>query len=113
VVSARYLPDRGDAVWLAFDPRAGHEQSGRRPALVLSPARYNEKAGLALLCPITSRVKGYPFEVVLPEGCGVEGVVLADQVKSLDWRARSASLAAHLPRSVVDEAIARLTTLLD
>lgn len=107
-----YVPDRGDAVWLAFDPQAGHEQSGRRPALVLSPALYNEKSGLAILCPITSRRKGYPFEVDLPADSAVQGVVLADQVKSLDWRARGASLIERLPASVAGEALAKLSVLL-
>src|SRR2546425_1274360 len=83
------VPDAGDLVWLSFDPQAGHEQSGRRPALVLSPASYNGKSGLALVCPITSRVKGYPFEVSLPEGSKFAGVILADQLRSLDWRTLS------------------------
>src|SRR5438270_8099109 len=86
-----YIPERGDAIWITLDPRAGHEQAGRRPALVLSPRAYNGRVGLALLCPITSQVKGYPFEVPLPDGLAVAGVVLADQVKSLDWRARQAA----------------------
>ena len=79
-------PDRGHVVWLTFNPQAGHEQAGRRPALVLSPKSYNAKVGLMLCCPITSRAKGYPFEVALPADLGIAGVVLADQVKSLDWR---------------------------
>ena len=83
-----YVPERGDAVWISLDPQAGHEQAGRRPALVLSPAAYNGRVGLALLCPITNQAKGYPFEVPLPEGLPVTGVVGADQVKSLDWRAQ-------------------------
>src|SRR5437660_9952142 len=83
-----YVPSRGDAVWITLNPQAGHEQSGRRPALVLSPSAYNGRVGLALLCPITSQVKGYPFEVTLPHGLPITGVVLADEVKSLDWRAR-------------------------
>lgn len=111
-MTAAWVPDRGDAVWLAFDPQAGHEQAGRLPALVLSPALYNERAGLALLCPITSRVKGYPFEVVVPPGDGLEGVVLADQVKSLDWRVRGASLIRRLPEPVVTEVLDRLAVLL-
>ncbi|GMV06827.1 MAG: hypothetical protein AMXMBFR53_31020 [Gemmatimonadota bacterium] len=112
-MSAGWVPDRGDAVWLAFDPRAGHEQAGRRPALVLSPALYNERAGLALLCPITSRVKGYPFEVALPPGGELEGVVLADQVKSLDWRARGASLIGRVPDAVTGQVLAKLGALLE
>ena len=84
-----YVPERGDAVWITLDPQAGHEQSGRGPALVVSPSAYNGRVGLALLCPITTQVKGYPFEVPLPGGLSVAGVVGADQVKSLDWRAQS------------------------
>jgi mRNA interferase MazF len=86
-----YVPERGDAVWITLDPQAGHEQAGRRPALVLSPSAYNGRVGLALLCPITSQVKGYPFEVPLPGRFLVKGVVGADQVKSLDWSARQAT----------------------
>lgn len=106
------VPDRGDAVWLDFNPQAGHEQAGRRPALVISPAAYNERAGLAILCPITSRRKGYPFEVPLPEGLPVSGVVLADQVKSLDWRARQAEIIARLPDETTADVLARLQTLI-
>ncbi len=89
-----HVPERGDLVWLTFSPQTGHEQAGRRPAVVLSPATYNGKVGLALFCPITSQVKGYPFEVALPEGLSISGVILADQVKSLDWRAREAEKIA-------------------
>jgi len=108
----RYVPDRGDAVWLAFTPHAGHEQAGRRPALVLSPRAYNERAGLALVCPITSHVKGYPFEVEIPAGAAVGGVVLADQVKSLDWDARQAGFIAALPAPVVTRTLQLLKALL-
>jgi len=80
-----YTPAQGDIVWIMFNPQAGHEQAGRRPALVLSPAAYNAKVGLALFCPITSQIKGYPFEVLLPADLPVAGVILADQVKNLDW----------------------------
>ncbi len=107
------IPDRGDLVWLTFTPQAGHEQAGRRPAIVLSPARYNGKVGRALCCPITSQAKGYPFEVRLPEGQGVEGVVLADQLRSLDWRAREAAPAGRAPKGVVVEVLAKLGTLLE
>ena len=107
-----YIPERGDAVWITLDPQAVHEQAGRRPALVLSPAAYNARVGLALLCPITSRVKGYPFEVLLPEGLPVAGVVGADQIKSLDWRVRQAALIGVLPNEIVAEVVARLQTLL-
>ena len=107
-----YVPERGYVVWVSLDPQAGHEQAGRRPALVVSPRAYNGKAGLALLCPITSQVKGYPFEVALPAGLEVDGVVLADQVKSLDWRARRAERAGRLPAGAVTEVLEKLGTLL-
>lgn len=93
-------------------PQAGHEQAGRRPALVVSPVEYNARVGLALMCPITTRVKGYPFEVALPDGLGISGVVLADQVKSLDWRARQAEVAATAPGALTAEVLAKLGTLL-
>lgn len=107
-----YIPERGDAVWITLDPQAGHEQAGRRPALVLSPAVYNGRVGLALLCPITSRVKGYPFEVVLPEDLPVTGAVLADQVKNLDWRARKATRICTIPEDIVTQVLQRLNALL-
>ena len=107
-----YIPDRGDAIWLTFNPQSGHEQAGRRPALVLSPAAYNGKVGLAILCPVTNQAKGYPFEVAIPDGHGLTGVILADQVKSLDWRARHAEFTARLPASVVNEVLQKLMTLL-
>lgn len=109
---ALYCPSRGDVVWMNFDPQAGHEQSGRRPALVVSPESYNRKVGLALICPITSRAKGYPFEVALPVGLDVSGVVLSDQLKNLDWRARDARFAFPAPTRVLQEVLARLGTLL-
>jgi mRNA interferase MazF len=108
-----YVPDRGDVVWIALNPQAGHEQAGRRPAVVVSPRSYNGKVGLGLFCPITSRVKGYPFEVVLPSDQPVKGVVLADQVKSLDWRVRRAELAARLPDDTCAEVVGKLATLLE
>ncbi len=106
------IPDRGDVIRLTFNPQAGREQAGRRPALVLSPAAYNSKVGLALLCPITGQVKGYPFEVAIPPGLPVSGVILSDQVKSLDWRARQAEHLARLPERVVAEVLEKLGTLL-
>jgi len=108
-----YVPERGDAVWITLDPQAGHEQAGRRPALVLSPSAYNGRVGLALLCPITTQVKGYPFEVPLPAGLPVAGVVGADQVKSLDWRARKATRIAAVPKEIVTQVVNRLQTLLE
>jgi mRNA interferase MazF len=107
-----YVPERGDAVWITLDPQAGHEQAGRRPALILSPSAYNGRVGLALLCPITSQVKGYPFEVPLPAGLPIAGVVGADQVKSLDWRVRNATRIGSVPVHVVAEVVRRLQTLL-
>ena len=112
-MAKRYVPERGDVVWLQFDPQAGHEQAGKRPALVLSPSAYNGRVGLALLCPITSQRKGYPFEVPLPADLRVQGVVLADQVKSLDWKARRAELAGALPAATMSEVLAKLGTLLE
>lgn len=107
-----YIPNRGDAVWITLDPQAGHEQGGRRPALVLSPASYNGRVGLALLCPITGQAKGYPFEVEIPPGLAVAGVVLADHVKNLDWRARKAERICALPQEVLTGVISKLNTLL-
>ena len=108
----RYTPIRGDVVWLTFTPQAGHEQAGRRPALVLSPGSYNGKVGLAICCPITTQVKGYPFEVRMPPGLTVGGVVLSDQVKSLDWRAREARFICRLPGATTAEVLEKLGTLL-
>ncbi len=107
-----YIPQRGDVVWITLNPQAGHEQAGRRPALVLSPAAYNSKVGLAILCPITSQVKGYPFEVLVPAGHKVSGAILADQVKSLDWKARKAERICTLPTSIVAEVLEKLGVLL-
>ena len=106
----QYVPDRGDIVWLELTPQAGREQAGHRPALVLSPKQYNRKVGLALVCPITSRVKGYPFEVELSFG-GKTGAVLSDQIKSLDWRARKARRAARAPRDVMSTVLQKIQTL--
>ena len=108
---APYIPERGDIVWLTFTPQMGHEQAGRRPALVLSPRAYNGKVGLAIFCPITSQIKGYPFEVAVPQGLTVSGVILSDQVKSLDWMARKAELICKLPESSVTMVLKRLGTL--
>lgn len=105
-------PERGDVVWITLNPQLGHEQSGRRPALVISPAEYNQKVGLALCCPVTSKRKGYPFEVPLPEDLPISGVVLADQVRSLDWRARQAETTAHVSGDVVAEVLGKLQVLL-
>ncbi len=108
-----YVPERGDIVWLTFNPQAGHEQAGRRPAVVLSPAAYNGKVGLALVCPVTNQQKGYPFEVMVPPNAGITGVILADQLKNLDWRIRQAELIGKLPEHALSEVFAKLKTLLD
>ena len=108
----RYLPDRGDLVWLNFAPRTGHEQSGKRPAMILSPAIYNRKTGLALCCPITSQVKGYPFEVLLPANCATHGAILSDHVKNLDWRARSASFIEKISDDIVSQVVGKLSCLI-
>jgi mRNA interferase MazF len=112
VKAERDVPQRGDVIWITLNPQAGHEQAGRRPALVLSPGAYNGKVGLAILCPITNQVKGYPFEVRIPDGLSVTGVILADQVKSLDWRARDAEWMCRLPPETTDEVLQKLGTLL-
>ncbi len=108
-----YVPDRGDLVWLEFTPQAGSEQRGRRPALVLSPKSYNGKVGLALFCPLTSKVKGYPFEVELPDGYAVSGVVLSDQIKSLDWRSRNVKFIERISSYIMVMVIARVLSLLE
>jgi mRNA interferase MazF len=112
VVARAYVPDAGDLVWLTFDPQAGHEQRGRRPALILSPRPYNAKARLAIACPITSQVKGYPFEVALPTPGTITGVILADHVKNLDWEARRVVFEAKAPAEVLAEVRERLRPLL-
>ena len=105
-----FVPERGDVVKMRFDP-SGHEQAGWRPALVVSPGAYNRASSVALLCPITNRVKGYPFEVTLPADFAITGAILVDQIRSLDWRARKASFVAHAPDAVVREVLARLEPL--
>jgi mRNA interferase MazF len=107
-----YVPKRGDAIWLDFDPQAGHKQSGRRPAVVLSPRPYNSKIGLAIVCPVTSQQKGYPFEVQIPSNLRVTGVVLSDQVKSLDWKTRNTEFIGSLPSETVGEILNKLAVLL-
>jgi mRNA interferase MazF len=108
-----YIPDRGDVVWLNFNPQAGREQAGKRPAFVLSPASYNKKVGLGLFCPITSKVKGYPFEVKLPEGMKISGAILSDQIKNLDWRIRKAELICTLPNEITQQVSARIIKLME
>lgn len=107
-----YVPDRGDVAWINFDPQAGHEQAGRRPALVLTSAIYNAPSTLAIVCPITSKAKGYPYEVPIPSGLPVAGVVLADHARSLDWHARNAQFICTLPPNVVAVVKRKLHTLI-
>jgi len=112
LVTGAYVPRRSDLVWITLNPQAGHEQAGRRPAAVLSPEDYNRKTSLAIFCPVTSQVKGYPFEVVLPDGLPIFGAILSDQAKSLDWKARNAELICTLPGPTVTAVFDRLGTLL-
>ena len=107
-----YIPQRGDMVWITLNPQTGHEQSGRRPAVVISPRSYNSKTGLIILCPVTSQIKGYPFEVLLPPGLPVSGAILSDQVKSLDWRARDTEWICTSPGDTMSEVFEKLGTLL-
>lgn len=108
-----YIPSRGDIIWLIFTPQSGHEQAGHRPALVISPRQYNQKVGLGLFCPVTSHVKGYPFEVNIPDNLMIKGVILSDQIKSLDWKIRKAKLICKLPNEVIEEVLAKIKTLID
>jgi mRNA interferase MazF len=108
-----YVPSRGDLVWIDFDPQTGREQRGRRPALVLSPASYNRKVELGIFCPVTNQAKGYAWEVAIPEGLGVTGVILADQFKSLDWKQWRTDFAATLPRGILDEVLDKVLALID
>lgn len=107
-----YTPEQGDVVWLDFNPQAGHEQRGRRPALILSPTAYNKRIGLALVCPLTKQAKGYPFEVELPDGLPVAGVILSDHIKSQDWRARRAEFIVSLDQTTLAAVMQRARTLL-
>lgn len=108
-----YVPAQGDLIWLDFDPQAGHEQGGRRPAVVLSPKAYNQLIGLALVCPVTSREKGYPFEVKISAGLPVSGVALADHVKSQGWRARHAKFIGRLDAATLTAVLQRTRSLLE
>jgi mRNA interferase MazF len=107
-----YVPQCGDVVWITLNPQAGREEAGRRPAVVVSPQSYNAKVGLAVFCPVTGQIKGYPFEVLIPAGLPVTGAILSDQVKSLDWRARKAELICALPNETITEVLEKLATLL-
>ena len=108
-----YIPDRGHVVWLDFSPQAGHEQAGKRPAIVVSPIKYNKTLGLALFCPITNQIKGFPFEVLIPEGQSIRGVVLSDQVKNFDWKAREVKFVEKMPAQITEEVIGKILTLLE
>ena len=110
-MTRRYVPERGDIVWLNFNPIQGHEQGGKRPALVISRSIYNAKTSLVIVCPITSRAKGYDFEIALPDTSGIQGVVLSDQVRNLDWRARRAKFAARASDAVMSQ-VAELISIL-
>lgn len=107
------VPDKGDIVWLSFNPQAGHEQSGRRPALVISPQEYNMKTDLAIFCPITNQEKGYPFEVKIPDNLEIRGVILSDQIKSLDWKTRKAEFICKLPKDELKETLNKINALLN
>jgi mRNA interferase MazF len=107
----KYVPERGDIVWLNFNPQAGHEQAGLRPAVVVSPSVYNGKVGLAIFCPITNQAKGYPFEVVLSYNLKTSGVVLSDQIKCLDWKIRKAQFIEKLPDDIIQDILAKINTL--
>lgn len=106
-----YIPDRGDIIWLNFTPQAGHEQMGMRPALVLSPEKYNKKTSLAICCPITSNVKGYPFEVLIA-GKKINGAILADHLKNLDWKVRKAKFIEKAPKDVIQECLLKISALI-
>jgi mRNA interferase MazF len=113
VVRRSFVPERGDVVWLSFSPHRGRQQDGRRPVLVLSPRRYNDRVGLAVVCPITSRIKGYPFEVEVRDVAPIAGAILVDHVRSVDWRARRAEPAGRTPPDVLDEVVAKLRPLIE
>ena len=107
----RYVPNRGDVVWIDFHPQAGHEQKGRRPAFIISHRDYNARSGLALCCPITSRIKGYPFETPISPANGVRGVVLCDQIRNVDWRARKARFITQASADCLDDVLAKIEAL--
>ncbi len=106
-----FVPDRGDLIWLHFDPQAGHEQTGRRPALTISPKSYNQKTGLGIFCPVTSQKKGYPFEVKIKD-IRIQGVVLSDQIKSLDWKIRKAEFISKVKPEILNNVLTLLKTLI-
>lgn len=107
-----FIPNRGDLVWINLNPQAGREQAGKRPAVVVSPSAYNKKVGLAIFCPITSKIKGYPFEVKLPQGLEISGAALSDQVKNIDWKVRKATFICKLPEKTTLQILKKLNTLI-
>ena len=111
MVKKKYSPERGDIVWLNFNPQAGHEQKGKRPAIVISPKEYNEKTGWGLFCPITGKIKNYPFEVKI-ENKKIDGVVLSDQIKSLDWETREIEFIVKETSEKIDEIINKINVLI-
>ena len=113
MVKTAFVPSRGDIVWLNFNPQLGHEQEGRRPAIILSPFEYNKKTGLAIACPITSQIKNYPFEVKLPENISVNGVIISDQVKNIAWKERKAEFICKATESVLKETVNKLRLLIE
>lgn len=108
----QFIPDRGDIIWINFNPQSGRDQAGMRPVLVISPKIYNLKVGLALCCPITSKIKGYPFEVVTPKNLGVSGAILVDHIKSLDWKSCLAKFECKAGKVIMNEVAAKLATLI-
>ena len=106
-----YIPDRGDIIWLEFDPQKGHEQKGRRPGIVLSKKEYNQKSNLAIICPITSKIKDYPFEVRI--NSIIQGVILSDQIRSIDWKSRDASFIEKIPEEILKEILENIDLLLN
>jgi mRNA interferase MazF len=112
MVSRIWAPDRGELIWVNLIQQSGREQTGHRPAFVISPALYNRKSGLALMCPVTSKMKGYPFEVLIPNRFPIDGVILADQVRSLDWSARNAEFICKLPDEISHEVLNKLGVVL-
>jgi mRNA interferase MazF len=113
MVSGRFVPDRGDVVWIDFDPQSGREQAGLRPALILTPAAFNKSTDLAIACPVTPRVRGIPSETRVPEGLPVHGVILTQHVRSLDWRSRRARFACRVPTTIVDDVVMKVRTLIE
>jgi mRNA interferase MazF len=108
-----YCPKRGDIVWLCFNPQSGHEQAGMRPAITISPFEYNKKTNLAIFCPITSKINGYPFEVPIYIKNKINGVILSDQVKSLDWQSRKSKLITKAETNEIEKTLANINILID